>query len=58
MTIQLKPDEISALLRRQMRQVDQPVDVAEVDAAALAGVIESAPSKFVASPLGAYREAG
>jgi F-type H+-transporting ATPase subunit alpha len=30
MTIQLKPDEISALLRRQMRQVDQPVDVAEV----------------------------
>ena len=34
------------------------VTVAEVDAAALAGVIESAPSKIVASPLGAYREAG
>ena len=30
MKIQLKPDEIAALLRRQMRQIDQPVDVAEV----------------------------
>ena len=30
MNIQLKPDEISALLRRQMQMVDRPVDVAEV----------------------------
>jgi F-type H+-transporting ATPase subunit alpha len=30
MKIQLKPDEIAALLRRQMQQLDQPVDVAEV----------------------------
>ncbi len=30
MNIQLKPDEISALLRRQIQQVDRPVDVAEV----------------------------
>ena len=30
MNIQLKPDEISALLRRQMQQADRPVDVAEV----------------------------
>ena len=30
MKIQLKPDEIAALLRRQMQQVDQPIDVAEV----------------------------
>ncbi|MDD4018416.1 MAG: F0F1 ATP synthase subunit alpha [Kiritimatiellae bacterium] len=28
--MQLKPDEISALLRRQMQQADRPVDVAEV----------------------------
>jgi len=34
------------------------VTVAEVDAAALTSVIESAPSKVVDSPLGAYREAG
>lgn len=34
------------------------VTVAEVEAAALTNVIESAPSKVVASPLGAYREAG
>lgn len=30
MKIQLKPDEIAALLRRQMQQVDQPIDIAEV----------------------------
>ena len=30
MNIQLKPDEISALLRRQMQLADRPVDVAEV----------------------------
>lgn len=30
MKIQLKPDEISALLRKQMQQTDTPVDVAEV----------------------------
>jgi F-type H+-transporting ATPase subunit alpha len=30
MNIQLKPDEISALLRRQMERVDRAVDVAEV----------------------------
>jgi F-type H+-transporting ATPase subunit alpha len=30
MNIQLKPDEISALLRRQMQMADQSVDVAEV----------------------------
>jgi F-type H+-transporting ATPase subunit alpha len=30
MSIQLKPDEISALLRRQMQLSDRPVDVAEV----------------------------
>ena len=29
MNIQLKPDEISALLRRQMQMSDRPVDVAE-----------------------------
>jgi len=34
------------------------VPVAEVDAATLPGVVESAPSKVVDSPLGAYREAG
>lgn len=34
------------------------VAVAEVEAAALASVIESAPSKVVDSPLGKYREAG
>lgn len=34
------------------------VTVAEVEASALASVIESAPSKVVDSPLGAYREAG
>ena len=29
MNIQLKPDEISALLRRQMQSIDRPVDVME-----------------------------
>jgi F-type H+-transporting ATPase subunit alpha len=29
MNIQLKPDEISALLRRQMQAIDKPIDVME-----------------------------
>lgn len=52
--------EIQALNRQEpphdTKQVLVPV--AEVDATALTSVIESAPSKVVASPLGAYREAG
>jgi hypothetical protein len=52
--------DVTALNRTEPAQGAERslVTVAEVDAAALASVIESAPSKVVDSPLGAYREAG
>lgn len=52
--------EVDALSRSEPAQQGKRalVAVAEVDAAAQAEVVESAPSKVVDSPLGKYREAG
>ena len=52
--------EIYALARSEPAQEAKRalVTVAEVDAAALGSVVESAPSQVVDSPLGKYREAG
>jgi hypothetical protein len=52
--------EVTALSRAEPARAAERAlaTVAEVDAAALTNMIESAPSKVVDSPLGAYREAG